>query len=118
MCGIAKASRSKRKRKQRPADGCSRFDLPPIKNRHLRIVKAGVQLRLRAVLVSQDRGIGLKLRSEEGAEIRQSGGWVEVVGVGSLVVDDPPRAVTLRQRLESGAEEAIDADVAQTALDN
>ncbi len=93
----------------------TRLQLPPIEQRHARIVQAAAYRRICAVQVTQKLCVSLNLRSEFAAQFRQRGFGIETVLVRSLVIDDPPGGdVVGGLRRGTGAEDAIDLHRAQT----
>ena len=71
-----------------------------------------------SVQVAQHLGVGLDLRREEAAELGECCGRVDVVGVGGLVVDDPPAVFAFCEGIGPGAKDAVYANGAQGSGDN
>lgn len=92
-------------------------NFPPIELEKARVVKRGAELRLRAVEKAQDGGVGLELRREERAELREGLCEVERVGVRGFVIDNPPDVTAGNERFGPGSEETINADGAEGAAE-
>jgi hypothetical protein len=70
------------------------------------------------VKFAKDLGVGVELGSEGRAELGQGGSEVGNVGVGGLVVDDPPGFRAGGEGLEASEEEAVYLDGAEGAGDD
>jgi hypothetical protein len=71
-----------------------------------------------AVEIAQNFGVGFELGREERAEFRQHCGRVSIVGMGGLIVDDPPAIFTLRLGCWPGAKDAVNLNRTQAAGDD
>jgi len=113
-CAVAPGRSSFRQHKS----DAPNLDFPPIEQHHAGIVERGAEDCVLAMQVAQDVGIGFELGREETAELGQRGGCVDIVGVGGLVIHDPPRFIAFRERIKPGAEDAVHANRGEPSGDD